>query len=79
MVTCNSLQGELLIGARDREVEAFVVVVFVRVVIATVGAAGLVIAIASVDGGTDLRGAVGGAAAGGCLLAGFEVGGEGNR
>ena len=45
-----SLQGELLIRARNGEVEAFVVVVFVRVVIAAVGAASLIVAVASVDG-----------------------------
>lgn len=49
------------------------------VVIAAIGAAGLVITVAGVDGRADLRGAVGGAAAGGCLLAGLEVGGEGGR
>lgn len=74
-----SLQGELLIRARNGEVEAFVVVVFVRVVIAAVGAASLVVAVASVDGRTDLGGAVVGAAAGGRLLAGLEVGGKGDR
>jgi hypothetical protein len=51
----------------------------VRVVIAAVGTAGLVVAIAGVDGRTDLRGAVAGAAAGGCLLACLEVGGESDR
>jgi len=79
MVRGSLLQRELLIGAGDGEVEAFVVVVFVRVVIAAVGTASLVVAVASVDGRTDLRGTVRGAATGGCLLAGFEVGGEGKR
>lgn len=49
------------------------------VVIAAVGAAGLVVAVAGVDGRTDLRGAVVGAAAGGRLLASLEVGGKGDR
>jgi hypothetical protein len=52
---------------------------FVGIVIAAVGAAGLVVAVSSVDCRTDLRGAVTGAAAGGCLLACLEVGGEGDR
>jgi hypothetical protein len=79
MIKSNSLQRELFIRASNREVEAFVVVVFVRIIIAAVGTAGLVIAVASIDSGTDLRGAVGGAATGGCLLAGLEVGGKSNR
>ena len=79
MVKSNSLQRELFIRASNGEVKAFVVVVFMRIIIAAVGTAGLVIAVAGVDGRTDLRGAVVGAATGGCLLAGLEVGGKSNR
>jgi hypothetical protein len=79
MVRCDSLQGELLIRARNGKVEAFIVIVSVGIVIAAVGTAGLVVAVSSVDGRADLRGAVTGAAAGGCLLACLEVGGESDR
>jgi hypothetical protein len=57
----------------------FILSHFVGVVVVAIGAAGLVVAIASVDGRTDLRGTVIGAATGGCLLAGLEIGGKGDR
>lgn len=75
----NSLQGELFVRASNGEVEAFVVVVFVRIIIAAVGTASLVVAVASVDSRTDLRDAVRGAATGSCLLASLEVCGKGDR
>jgi hypothetical protein len=79
MIRGISLQGELFIRASNGEVEAFVVVVFMRIIIAAVCTASLVVAVASVDGRTNLRGAVRGAAAGCCLLASLEVGGKGDR
>lgn len=51
----------------------------VWVIVAAVGTAGLVVAVASIDGRANLRGAVRGATTGGGLLAGLEVGGKSNR
>lgn len=57
--TCNvvqgdSLQGEFFVRAGNGEVEAFVVVVLVRIVVAAIGTAGLIVAVASIDSRTDL-------------------------
>ena len=69
---------ELIVRPGDREIEALVVVVLVRVRVGALGLAGLVERGAFREGGADVGGPVAGAAAGvDAGLTGAEGGGDG--